>query len=262
MNTYLYKLSKSGGSESGPVIIAGPCAVESYKQFSRIAKKVKGAGADMLRGDAFKARTSPHSFQGLGMEGLKIIKQVSTETGLPTVTEVLDTREVEVVLEYTDVLKIGSRNMQNYALLREVGKTNKPVMLKRGSGATIREFLLAAEYILNEGNDTVILCVRGIRTFENATRYSFDLDAVPLLQKSTNLPIIADPSHASGHSDLVPQLSLAAIAAGANGLLLEIHDDPGNALCDGQQAISVEIFKNLVDKIKKITMAIGKKVKS
>ena len=216
------------------VIIAGPCSVENHEQLMETAKAVKSGGGVILRGGAFKPRSSPYNFQGLGEEGLKMLSEARQETGLPVVTEVMDTRLVELVAGYADILQIGSRNMQNYPLLKEVGMLRKPVLLKRGMMASIEEFLLAAEYILNQGNEQVILCERGIRTFETSTRNTLDLSAVPMLKHLSHLPVIVDPSHGTGHRWMVPAMAKAAIAAGADGLIMEVHYKPEEALCDGQ----------------------------
>ncbi|MDK2812605.1 MAG: 3-deoxy-7-phosphoheptulonate synthase [Petrotoga sp.] len=230
--------------------IAGPCAVESKEQVLETALFLKEKGVKFLRGGAYKPRTSPYSFQGLKEEGLKILKEVSEETGLKIVTEVMDTREVELVSRYADVLQIGTRNMQNFALLKEVGKLNKPVLLKRGLSATYKEFLMSAEYIISEGNNQVILCERGIRTFTDETRNTLDISAIPVIKRYSHLPIIIDPSHASGDWRYVAPLSKAAVAAGADGLIIEIHPDPKNALSDGKQSLNFEQFSELMDQIK------------
>ena len=242
------------------VIIAGPCSVENHEQLMETAKAVKSAGGVILRGGAFKPRSSPYNFQGLGEEGLKLLMEARRETGLPVVTEVMDTRLVELVAGYADILQIGSRNMQNYPLLKEVGMLRKPVLLKRGMMATIEEFLLAAEYILNQGNDQVILCERGIRTFETSTRNTLDLGAVPMLKHLTHLPVIVDPSHGTGHRWMVPAMAKAAIAAGADGLIMEVHYKPEEALCDGQQSLSPEEFARLMADLKKISQAVGREI--
>ena len=242
------------------VIIAGPCSVENHEQLMETAKAVKSAGGVILRGGAFKPRSSPYNFQGLGEEGLKLLMEARRETGLPVVTEVMDTRLVELVAGYADILQIGSRNMQNYPLLKEVGMLRKPVLLKRGMMATIEEFLLAAEYILNQGNDQVILCERGIRTFETSTRNTLDLGAVPMLKHLTHLPVIVDPSHGTGHRWMVPAMAKAAIAAGADGLIMEVHYKPEEALCDGQQSLSPEEFARLMADLKKIAQAVGREI--
>ena len=214
----------------------------------------------MDRGGAFKPRSSPYSFQGLGEEGLKLLSSVRSETGLPLVTEVMDTRLVEMVAEYADMLQIGSRNMQNYPLLKEVGMTRKPVLLKRGMMATIEEFLLAAEYILNQGNDQVILCERGIRTFETSTRNTLDLSAIPMLKRLTHLPVIVDPSHGTGLRWMVPAMAKAALAAGADGLIIEVHYKPEDALCDGYQSLDLHEFATLMTDLKKIAQAVGREI--
>ncbi len=241
-------------------IIAGPCSVENREQLLTTARGIKKCSAHMLRGGAFKPRTSPYSFQGLGEEGLKLLKEASEETGLPVVTEVMNPRDLGIVMKYADVLQIGARNIQNFALLREVGKTNKPVLLKRGMATTIQEFLMSAEYIMSEGNADVILCERGIRTFETATRNTLDISAIPVLKKETHLPVIIDPSHAAGKRDYVPALSRAAIAAGADGLLIEVHYNPQVAVSDAAQQLTVEEFCNLVKDLEKIDEVVGKKV--
>jgi 3-deoxy-7-phosphoheptulonate synthase len=247
-----------GGPEI--VIIAGPCAVESMEQLSETARSVKAGGGRILRGGAFKPRSSPYSFQGLGEEGLKMLREISIETGLPVVTEVMDTRQVELVSQYADMLQVGSRNMQNFPLLKEVGMQRKPVLLKRGMMSTIEEFLLAAEYILNQGNDYVVLCERGIRTFETSTRNTLDLSAVPMLKHITHLPVIVDPSHGTGLRWMVPSMARAAVAAGADGLIMEVHYKPEEALCDGYQSLDINEFTSLMTDLKKIGEAIGRKV--
>jgi 3-deoxy-7-phosphoheptulonate synthase len=242
------------------VIIAGPCAVENHEQLLETARTVKTSGAVILRGGAFKPRSSPYNFQGLGEEGIKMLREVGRETGLPIVTEVMDTRQVKFVAEYADMLQIGSRNMQNYPLLKEVGMLRKPVLLKRGMMATIEEFLLAAEYILNQGNEQVVLCERGIRTFETTTRNTLDLSAVPMLKHLTHLPVIVDPSHGTGHRWMVPPMAKAAIAAGADGLIMEVHYKPEEALCDGYQSLSPDEFARLMIDLKKIAQAVGREI--
>jgi len=234
------------------VVIAGPCSVESEKQTITTAQKVKEAGADMLRGGAFKPRTSPYAFQGLGLEGLKILEKAKKETGLPIVSEVIDPRDVSWVSEYVDVLQIGARNMQNFSLLREVGRVKKPVLLKRGMHSTITEWLNCAEYILAEGNPNVILCERGIRTFETYTRNTLDLSMVPATKEVTHLPIIVDPSHGTGRLGLIESMSLASVAAGADGLILEVHCNPAEALSDGDQSMDPPMFTNVMKKIRKL----------
>ena len=230
------------------VVIGGPCSVENEEQLLDTARKVKEAGADMLRGGVFKPRTSPYSFQGLGLKGLKLLEKAKDETGLPIVTEVMDTRDVGWASEYIDVLQIGARNMQNFSLLKEVGKVNKPVLLKRGMNSTIEEWLSSAEYILNEGNPKVILCERGIRTFETYTRNTLDLSAVPALKELTHLPVIVDPSHGTGKVSLIEPMSLASVASGADGLIIEVHRDPSVALSDKDQALIPTQFAELVRK--------------
>jgi 3-deoxy-7-phosphoheptulonate synthase len=233
----------------GLVVIAGPCSVESEEQTLRIARAVKAGGAHMLRGGVFKPRTSPYAFQGLGLKGLKILKKAREETGLPVVSEVLDTRDVSWMSEYVDVLQIGARNMQNFSLLKEVGKSRKPVLLKRGMYSTLSEWLNCAEYILKEGNSRVILCERGIRTFENYTRNTLDLSAVPALRELTHLPVIVDPAHGTGKIGLIPAMSLAAVAAGADGIIVEVHDNPAAALSDGDQSLTPAQFSELARKV-------------
>jgi 3-deoxy-7-phosphoheptulonate synthase len=241
-----------GGVEVGHglVIIAGPCSVESEKQTIETALAVKAAGADMMRGGAFKPRTSPYAFQGLGLQGLKILEKAREETGLPIVTEVIDPRDVSWVAEFTDVLQIGTRNMQNFALLKEVGKSGRPALLKRGMYSTLEEWLNCAEYILSEGNPDVILCERGIRTFEKYTRNTLDLSAVPAIKELTHLPIIIDPTHSTGRLSLIAPMSSAAVAAGADGLIIEVHNKPEEALCDADQALTPEMFSNVMSQVR------------
>lgn len=242
------------------VIIAGPCAVENEEQLFETARSVNISGAKILRGGAFKPRTSPYSFQGLGEEGLKLLSQINKETGLPVVTEAMDTRQVELVANYADMIQIGSRNMQNYPLLKEVGKCRKPILLKRGMMSTIEEFLFSAEYILSQGNDQVILCERGIRTYETSTRNTLDLSAVPMLKHLSHLPVIVDPSHGTGVRWMIPALAKAAVAVGADGLIIEVHHKPEEALCDGEQSLSPDEFTNLMSELPKIARAIGRKI--
>ncbi|MDI3518742.1 MAG: 3-deoxy-7-phosphoheptulonate synthase [Caldanaerobacter sp.] len=242
------------------VIMAGPCAVESREQLLESAVAVKRAGAHFLRGGAYKPRTSPYSFQGLEEEGLKMLSEARELTGLKIVTEVMDVHSVEKVAEYADVLQIGARNMQNFSLLKAVGRMNKPVLLKRGLAATLEEWLSAAEYILNEGNKDVILCERGIRTFETYTRNTLDLSAVPSIKKLSHLPIIVDPSHGTGRWHLVPSMAKAAVAAGADGLIIEVHPDPKNALSDGPQSLTPDNFESLVKELKIIAEAVGREL--
>ena len=241
-----------GGIEIGRdfVVIAGPCSVESEDQILDTARAVKAAGADMLRGGAFKPRTSPYAFQGLGIEGLKILEKAKKETGLPIVTEVVDPRDVSWVAEFADVLQIGTRNMQNYSLLKEVGKSGRPVLLKRGMYSTLEEWLNCAEYILSEGNPDVILCERGIRTFETYTRNTLDLGAVPAIKELSHLPIIIDPTHSTGRISLIGSMSMAAVAAGANGMIIEVHHKPEEALCDADQALTPDIFSNIMTRLR------------
>ena len=242
------------------VIMAGPCSVESEEQITLIAKAVKEAGGTVLRGGAFKPRTGPYDFQGLGKRGLQLLQKAARSTGLRSITEVMDPREVGLIAEYADILQIGARNMQNYTLLREVGRTTHPVLLKRGMHSTYKEFLLAAEYILTGGNAYVMLCERGIRTHVTELRFTLDLNAVPYLQNETHLPIIVDPSHGTGRRDLVPAMSRAAIAAGADGLLIECHTDPDKSISDADQAISIEALNHLMREINTIAGAIGRTV--
>lgn len=239
-------------------VIAGPCSIESQSQLFTVAESVKKAGASVLRGGAFKPRTSPYSFQGLGEEGLKMLKEASLKFDIPTVSEVMDTRNVDLVAKYTDILQIGARNMQNFDLLKEVGQTRKPVILKRGLSATIKELFMSAEYILSEGNFNVILCERGIRTFEDYTRNTLDLSAVPAVKNLSHLPIIVDPSHASGKWSLVAPLSKAAVACGADGLLIEVHSNPEEALSDGPQQLIPEKFMSLMQELKKLAKDLGR----
>lgn len=247
-----------GGNEL--LVVAGPCSVEGREMLGTTAAAVKAAGANALRGGAFKPRTSPYSFSGFGEEALEWLMQVREEVGTPIVTEVMDTRKVEFVAGYADVLQIGARNMQNYALLTEVGRLHRPVLLKRGMSATIRDLLLAAEYVMKQGNMNVILCERGIRTFETATRNTFDLAAIPVLKSETHLPVIADPSHAGGRRDLVAPLSYAAIAAGADGIMVEVHPDPSSATSDGDQSLDFGEFESLMDGLRPFAAAAGRGV--
>jgi len=237
------------GAGETPVVIAGPCSIESEEQMLASARRVKAAGARMLRGGAFKPRTGPHTFQGLGIEGLKYLRQAGDAEGLPVVTEVMRIEQLDAICSHADMLQVGARNMQNFDLLKEVGKTGHPVLLKRGLSATIEEFLAAAEYILAEGNGNVVLCERGIRTFERATRNTLDLSVVPLIQEFSHLPIIVDPSHATGKRSLVPVMSKAALVAGAHGLMVEVHPDPDKALSDGAQSLNCDMFENLMHEV-------------
>ena len=238
-------------------VMAGPCAVESLEQTVECAKKVKKAGANILRGGAYKPRTSPYSFQGLGPKGLEILAEARKETGLPIITEVMAVEDVALVAKYADILQIGARNMQNFNLLDACGKQERPVLLKRGLSSTIEEWLLCAEYILSRGNPNVILCERGIRTFEKATRNTLDISAVPVIKKLSHLPIIVDPSHATGIRELVAPLAKAAVAVGADGCLIEVHPHPEKALCDGPQSLTPEMFESLIGELKPIAKAVG-----
>ena len=247
-----------GGSEI--VIIGGPCAVESMEQLFETAWSVKSSGAEILRGGAFKPRSSPYSFQGLGEEGLKLLSQIKKQSGLGVVTEVMDVRQVEMVAEHADMLQIGSRSMQNYPLLKEVGMSGKPVLLKRGMMATIEEFLHSADYILKEGNDQVVLCERGIRTFENSTRNTLDLSAVPMLKHLSHLPVIVDPSHGTGLRWMVPIMAKAALVAGADGLIMEVHYKPDTALCDGSQSLDLDQYMVLMKDLRKVAKAVDREI--
>jgi 3-deoxy-7-phosphoheptulonate synthase len=239
-------------------IIAGPCSVEGRDMLFDTAWAVRAAGAGMLRGGAFKPRSSPYAFQGLGEAGLRMLAEVRAETGMPVVTEVMDTRHVEIIAEHADVLQIGARNMQNFALLSEVGRVQRPVLLKRGLSATVRELLMAAEYVMAQGNPDVILCERGIRTYETATRNTFDVAAIPVLKAETHLPVLVDPSHAGGRADLVAPLSFAALAAGADGLIIEVHPDPERALSDGDQSLPPAAFAELMQRLRVFAEAAGR----
>ncbi len=241
-------------------VIAGPCSVESRDSLISCAKDVKAAGARILRGGAFKPRTSPYDFQGLGVEGLKLLAEARMATGLPIVSELMDPRDTEVFCEYVDVIQIGARNMQNFRLLTEVGRIKKPILLKRGLSATIKEFLMSAEYIAAQGNNNIILCERGIRTFETATRNTLDLSAVPVLKEETHLPVFVDPSHAVGRWALVAPLAKAAVAVGADGLMIEVHPDPENALCDGAQSLKPSKFRILMEELKKVALSVGRSI--
>ncbi len=252
---------KVDGAEIGGkkvYVAAGPCAVENRVVLLDIAEKIKTAGASFIRGGAFKPRTSPYSFQGLGVEGLKYLKDAKEKTGLPVISEIMDPRDLDVILDYVDILQIGTRNMQNFKLLMEVGSVDKPVLLKRGMSATIKELLMAAEYILSRGNEKVILCERGIRTFETATRNTLDLSAVPLLKSLSHLPVAVDPSHGVGKRELVAPMSLAAVAAGADMLLIEVHTNPEEALSDGEQSLTPAMFSELMKKVSAVAKAIGR----
>jgi 3-deoxy-7-phosphoheptulonate synthase len=240
------------------VVIAGPCAVENEEQLMATARAVKEAGANLLRGGAFKPRSSPYSFRGLEVEGLRLLAQAREETGLPVATEVMSVRDVEQVAKYADVLQIGARNAQNFILLEEAGKTGKPVLLKRGLASTIEDWLLAAEYILNTGNPNVMLCERGIRTFETATRNTFDINAIPVIKQNSHLPLIADPSHGTGKWSLVTPVALAAIAAGADAIIVEVHPNPDHALSDGAQSLNFQRFRELMEQSAVVAQAVGR----
>jgi 3-deoxy-7-phosphoheptulonate synthase len=240
------------------VVMAGPCSVESEAQVQEVADAVKAAGAKILRGGAFKPRTSPYAFQGLKEQGLKYLADARKRTGLPVVTEVLETESVELVAQYTDILQIGARNIQNFTLLRRVGEMGKPVLLKRGMATSIQEFLLSAEYILAAGNPNVILCERGIRTFETATRFTLDLNAVPVLKKLSHLPVVVDPSHGTGHWDLVAPMAKGAVACGADGLIIEVHPKPEEALSDGPQSLKPSKFVQLMRELRPVAEAVGR----
>lgn len=241
-------------------IIAGPCAVENERHLMEAANAVKSAGAKLLRGGAFKPRSSCYSFQGLGEDGLNLLEKAREETGLPIVTEVTTSDKVKIVAKHADVLQIGARNMQNFDLLSEAGRSGKPVLLKRGMTATIEEFLMAAEYVMSEGNDQIILCERGIRTFEPMTRNTADISAIPLLKKLSHLPVIFDPSHACGKRELVIPMAKAAIAAGADGIIVEVHPEPEKALCDGKQSLTLEGFNQMMKELRKLAPVLGRKL--
>ena len=240
------------------IVMAGPCAVESKEQLMEVARAVKDSGAGALRGGAFKPRTSPFSFQGLGEAGLELLAQAGEEFGLPVVTEVVDPHDVDLVAKYADILQIGSRNMQNFALLTEIGRSKRPVLLKRGFSCTVTEWLTAADYLLAEGNNQVILCERGIRTFEDSVRFSLDISAIPVLKRASHLPVIVDPSHAAGHYAVVPGVAKAAVAAGADGLLIEVHPNPKEALVDGLQSLTPSDFARLMDELRRIAESVGR----
>ena len=244
--------------EKKPVIIAGPCSVESEEQVINIAKSVKSSGASILRGGAFKPRTSPYAFQGLALDGLKILKLAKEEVGIPIVSEIVSIRHLEEFDNTVDMIQIGARNMQNFELLKEVGKLKKPILLKRGLANTMEEWLMSAEYILDKGNSDVVLCERGIRTFENYTRNTFDVSAIPMIKRMSHLPVIGDPSHASGKSWMAMPLTLAALSAGADGMIIEVHNDPEHALCDGAQSIKPEIFSEIMEAVNMITETVYK----
>ncbi|MEY2525501.1 MAG: 3-deoxy-7-phosphoheptulonate synthase [Verrucomicrobiota bacterium] len=268
-----YKLASyefRGGASSIPIghvkvgrtenvaLISGPCSVESQEQILSIAHTVKKAGATILRGGAFKPRTSPYSFQGLQEDGLRFLARAREETGMPVITEIMDARDLPTVEKYADCLQIGARNMQNFSLLKEVGRSHLPVLLKRGFSATINDLIMSAEYILKEGNMNVLLCERGIRTFENAARYTLDLNAVPILKSRTHLPVVVDPTHGIGLREFVPQMSMAALAAGADALMIEVHNAPELAKSDGEQALTPDIFDELVPRLRAVAQAVGR----
>jgi len=249
---------KVGGTHFA--LMAGPCTVENRDQMLDSADAVAAAGASLLRGGAYKPRTSPYSFQGLGREGLRLLAEARERTGLPIVTELLDLRDIDDVVEVADVIQVGARNMQNYALLSEIGKSGKAVLLKRGLSATVEELLMASEYILKEGNENVMLCERGIRTYETAYRFTLDLLAVPALKEATHLPVIVDPSHAPGRRDWVESMSLAAAAAGADGIIVEVHNEPEKAICDAAQQVPTSEFQDLTNKLETVTSVVGKTI--
>lgn len=249
---------KFGGGNIG--VIAGPCSIESYEQMDAVAKKLSSYGVKVLRGGAFKPRTSPYAFQGLGEDGLKIIREVADKYSMAVTCEIMDISQIPLFLEYVDILQVGARNMQNFNLLKELGSINKPVLLKRGLSSTIEEWLMSAEYIMAGGNREVILCERGIRTFEKATRNTLDLSAIPVIKKMSHLPIAIDPSHATGIRDSVAPMSKASVAAGCDGLIIEVHDDPENALCDGAQSLYPEAFSVLFDELRKIAPIVKKTI--
>jgi 3-deoxy-7-phosphoheptulonate synthase len=240
------------------VLISGPCSVESHEQITAIARAIKDAGARVLRGGAFKPRTSPYSFQGLGIEGLKLLAEARHETGLPVITEIMDTKHLDVIEQYADCLQVGARNMQNFSLLKEVGRSRLPVMLKRGMSATLKDLLMSAEYIVSEGNFNVLLCERGIRTFETMTRNTLDLNAIPVLKAETHLPVIVDPTHGIGLREHVPAMALSAVAAGADGLMIEVHNAPEFAKSDGEQALLPDEFMRLVERVRAVATAVGR----
>jgi 3-deoxy-7-phosphoheptulonate synthase len=252
----------SGTNIGGPdiVIMAGPCSVENKEQLLDTARKVKQSGAAVLRAGAYKPRTSPYSFQGLADEGIKLLSMVRRDLQIPVVTEIMDVRKIGFISENADILQVGSRNMHNSILLEEVGRSGKPVLLKRGMSATIAEFLFAAEYIMKQGNQQVILCERGIRTYETSTRFTLDIGAIPVLKKLSHLPVIVDPSHGTGHWWMVPELAKAAVAAGADGLLIEVHNDPQHALSDGKQSLTPAVFDKLMKDLMVIARAVGRNI--
>jgi 3-deoxy-7-phosphoheptulonate synthase len=241
-------------------VMAGPCAVENKTILTSIAEKVKSSGASFLRGGAYKPRTSPYSFQGLGEEGLKYLAEASEKTGLPIITEIMDPRDLDVIVKYADIIQIGARNMQNFRLLLEVGSARKPVLLKRGLSSTIKEWLMSAEYIMSRGNHEVMLCERGIRTFETATRNTLDLSAVPVLKQLTHLPVVVDPSHGVGKWDLVSPMAKAAVAAGADALIIEVHTNPEEAMSDGEQSLRPDNFRQLMEELKPVAASVGREI--
>ncbi len=252
-----------GGNQIGGkklAMIAGPCSVESEQQICGIAEEVKRCGANFLRGGAFKPRTSPYAFQGLKYDGLELLKEARAVTGLPIVTEIMSPYDIEIFERDVDIIQVGARNMQNFELLKELGHTRKPILLKRGLSATIEEWLMSAEYIMSGGNESIVLCERGIRTFETYTRNTLDLSAIPAIKKLSHLPIVVDPSHATGKWWMVEPLAKAAVAVGADGLIIEVHNDPANALCDGQQSIKPGVFGELVDELRPIAAAVGREL--
>lgn len=259
-NTIVKIDEKTSIGDNKLVIIAGPCSVENEEQITEIAEKVKKSGAALLRGGAFKPRTSPYAFQGLKYEGLELLKKARETTGLKIVTEIMSTDDIDTFVKDVDVIQIGARNMQNFDLLKKVGRLNKPILLKRGIAATIEEWLMAAEYIMSEGNENVILCERGIRTYETATRNTLDLSAIPMIKKISHLPVIVDPSHAAGIDWMVEPLSKAAIACGADGLIIEVHNNPEKALCDGKQSITPETFDRLMNDLKLVAKAVNRNI--
>jgi 3-deoxy-7-phosphoheptulonate synthase len=248
----------SVGGDSAVTLICGPCSVESREQLLSIARTVKDCGARILRGGAFKPRTSPYSFQGLREDGLRFLADARNETGLPVITEIMDARDLPIVERYADCLQIGARNMHNFSLLKEVGRSHLPVLLKRGFSATINELIMSAEYILSEGNMNVLICERGIRTFETATRYTLDLNAVPILKAKTHLPVVVDPTHGVGLREFIPQMALAAVAAGADAIMLEVHDTPDLAKSDGEQALTPDMLAKLVPRLRAVANAVGR----
>ena len=252
------RVGKAAIGSGEMVVMAGPCAVESEEQVLSTARIVKAAGAKILRGGAFKPRTSPYSFRGMGVQGLQLLAKAREETGLPIVTEVMSPEDVGMVAQYADILQIGTRNAQNFNLLDAVGKVRKPVMVKRSFAASYEEWLLAAEYVLSGGNSQVILCERGIRTFETSTRFTLDVAAIPMIKSMSHLPIIADPSHSTGKASLVPPLTLSAVAAGAHGIIVDVHPDPAVAKCDGAQALTFESFENLMTQVRAVAQAVAK----